>query len=209
MDRRLEKYISDYSSPEDPVLSELYRETHTRFVNPNMASGHLQGLLLELIAKMIRPLKILEIGTYTGYSAICLAKGLMPGGKLITIEMHDELSDFSNYYFEKSGFGEVIQLLNGRAQDVIPSIEGPFDLVYIDGDKREYAEYFRLVFGKTSQGGYILADNVLWAGKILDGESGDPQTRGVIEFNEMIKNQPGIEQIILPLRDGLMLIRKE
>lgn len=209
MDRRLEKYISDHSSPEDPVLSELYRETHTRFVNPNMASGHLQGLLLELIARMIRPLKILEIGTYTGYSAICLAKGLMPGGKLITIEMNDELSDFSNYYFEKSGFGEVIQLLNGRAQDVIPGIEGPFDLVYIDGDKREYAEYFRLAFGKTSQGGYILADNVLWAGKILDGESRDLQTRGVIEFNEMIKNQSGIEQIILPLWDGLMLIRKE
>ena len=209
MDRRLEKYISDHSSPEDPVLSELYRETHTRFVNPNMASGHLQGLLLELIARMIRPIKILEIGTYTGYSAICLAKGLMPGGKLITIEMNDELSDFSNYYFEKSGFGEVIQLLNGRAQDVIPGIEGPFDLVYIDGDKREYAEYFRLIFGKTSQGGYILADNVLWAGKILDGESRDLQTRGVIEFNEMIKNQSGIEQIILPLWDGLMLIRKE
>lgn len=208
MDRELERYISEFSSPEDPLLNELYRETHIRFVNPNMASGHMQGLLLRMISGMISPELILEIGTYTGYSAICLARGLKPGGRLITIEINDELGDFSRSYFEKAGLSSVIQLITGRAQEVIKNIDGYFDIVYIDGDKREYCEYFGLVIDKVRPGGFILADNVLWGGKVLETATSDPQTKGVIEFNEMLRDYPGIEKIIIPFRDGLMLIRK-
>ena len=207
MDRRLEKYIADHSSPEDPVLTEIYRETHSRFVNPNMVSGHMQGALLEMISAMIRPQSILEIGTFTGYSAICLAKGLKPGGELITIEQNDELAEFSESYFKKAGLSHSIRLINGRAQDILPGIEKSFDLVYIDGDKREYVEYYRLVKNKLERNGFILADNVLWGGKVLDYDTNDAQTRGVIEFNEMIRKEAGVECTILPFRDGLMLIR--
>ena len=208
MDKKLEKYITEISSSEDPVLEELFRESHIRFVNPNMVSGHLQGMLLTMISGMIRPAKVLEIGTFTGYSAICLAKGIMPGGKLITIEQNEELADFSRNYFIKAGLSSVIQLVNGRAQDIIPDINEVFDLAYIDGDKREYCEYFGLVFEKVRQGGYIMADNVLWGGKVLDNTTKDPQTKGVTEFNEMVRNYPATEKIIIPFRDGLMLVRK-
>ncbi len=208
MDRKLENYISEFSSEEDPLLNELYRETHIRFVNPNMVSGHLQGMLLGMISRMINPALILEIGTFTGYSAICLARGLKPGGRLITIELNDELRDFSCKYFEIAGLSSEIQSVTGRAQEVIKNIDEVFDLVYIDGDKREYCEYFRLVFDKVRQGGYIIADNVLWGGKVVDSSAKDPQTKGVIEFNEMVRVHPGIEKIILPFRDGIMIIRK-
>lgn len=208
MDISIEKYILDHSSPEDRLLEDLYRQTNIRFVNPNMVSGHLQGKLLEFISRMITPEEILEIGTYTGYSAICLAKGLNPGGSLITIEMNDELTSFASSYFIRAGFADKIIMLSGKAQEIIPGLDRLFDLVYIDGDKREYCDYFRLVKEKVRPGGYIIADNVLWGGKILDRETNDTQTRGIIAFNDMIKNEPGIEKIILPFRDGLMLIRK-
>jgi caffeoyl-CoA O-methyltransferase len=208
MERKLEQYILEHSTREDPVLEELYRQTHIRFVNPNMVSGHLQGKFLEIISQMIRPHRILEIGTFTGYSAICLAKGLDDGGNLITIEMNDELTAFSNSFFEKAGVASKITAITGRAQEIIPSLPELFDLVFIDGDKREYIEYFRLIINKVKPGGFILADNVLWGGKALDKETKDPQTRGIIEFNEMIRKEPGIENLVLPFRDGLMLIRK-
>jgi predicted O-methyltransferase YrrM len=208
MESIIEKYILSHSSKPDPLLEELYRETHIRFVNPNMVSGHLQGRLLELISKMISPSSILEIGTFTGYSAICLAKGLAPGGKLTTIEINDELESFSRSYFERAGLADRIIQMTGRAQDIIPVTDERFDLVFIDGDKREYCEYFRIVKDKVKTGGFILADNVLWGGKALDADSGDPQTRGIIEFNEMIIGEPGIENLMLPFRDGLMIIRK-
>lgn len=208
MNKWIEKYLQDYSSPEDPLLEELYRQTHLKFINPNMSTGHLQGKLLEFVSVMIKPSAILEIGTYTGYSAICLAKGLKPGGKLYTIEINDELREFSNSYFKKAGFEKTIVQITGRAQDAIPGIDQMFDLVYIDGDKREYTEYYNIIIRKTNPGGFIFADNILWGEKVLEKNSKDPQTRGIIEFNEMIKQQKDIEKVILPLRDGLMLIRK-
>jgi Predicted O-methyltransferase len=209
MDKLIEKYIHDHSSQEDPILEELFRETHIRFVNPNMSTGHIQGKLLELISKMITPEIILEIGTFTGYSAICLAKGLKPGGRLITIEINDELKEFSSSWFRKAGVDQVITQLTGRAQEIIPGLDKQFDLVFIDGDKREYIDYYKHSIDKVRSGGFIIADNVLWGDKVLHASSRDPQTRGIIEFNEMIMREKGIEKIILPLRDGLMLIRKK
>lgn len=208
MDRELEDFIVDHSTPEDPVLEDLYRQTHIRFVNPNMACGHIQGKFLEMISGMINPSYILEIGTFTGYSAICLAKGLKPDGRLITIESNDELTDFSNSYFLKAGVNEKIVQITGRAQDIIPELNQTFDLVYIDGDKREYVDYYNLTIDRVMTGGYIIADNVLWGGKIHDINTKDPQTRGIIEFTEMISRQKNIENIILPLRDGIMIIKK-
>jgi caffeoyl-CoA O-methyltransferase len=207
MDKKLNRYILDHTSAEDPILEDLYRQTHIRFVNPNMASGHLQGKLLEFISRMVNPGTILEIGTFTGYSAICLAKGLKPGGKLYTVEINDELSEFSNSYFRKAGLENSIVQLTGRAQDIIPGLDAKFDLAFIDGDKREYTEYYNIIIRKMKPKGFILADNVLWGGMVLEKESTDQQTRGIIEFNEMIREQKNIEKLILPIRDGLMLIR--
>lgn len=209
MNKKLEQYIEDYSSPEDPVLEDLYRQTHIRFINPNMVSGHLQGKFLELISLMIRPENILEIGTFTGYSAICLAKGLKPGGKLITIELNDELTAFAHSFFHRAQAETKITQLTGRAQEIIPGLDIMFDLVFIDGDKREYVEYYNLIIGKVKPGGFILVDNVLWGGKVVEKETADPQARGIINFNTMIQSETLIEDIIIPLRDGLMLIRKK
>lgn len=208
MNKWIEQYLRDYSTPEDPLLEDLYRQTHIRFVNPNMSTGHLQGMILQFLSMMIKPETILEIGTFTGYSAICLAKGLKPGGKLYTIEINDELKEFSSSWFRKAGLQESIVQLTGRAQDIIPELDSGFDLAYIDGDKREYTEYYKIIIRKIKPGGFIFADNILWGEKVLEKNSRDPQTRGIIEFNEMIKLQKDIEKVILPLRDGLMLIRK-
>jgi caffeoyl-CoA O-methyltransferase len=207
VEREIEKYIKEHSTAEDPLLEELYRKTYIRFVNPNMTSGHVQGKFLEMISRMINPENILEIGTYTGYSAICLARGLRPGGRLVTVEINDELREFSAGYFRRAGLEDTIEQLTGRAQDIVPHLDRKFGLVFIDGDKREYCEYFRLVKEKVAVGGFILADNVLWGGKVLDKNTSDQQTKGIIAFNNMIRNEPGIENIILPLRDGLNLIR--
>ncbi|MGC1389442.1 MAG: O-methyltransferase [Bacteroidales bacterium] len=209
MNHKLEQYIEDYSTPEDPLLQDLYRQTHIKFVNPNMVSGHLQGKFLELVALMIRPDCILEIGTFTGYSALCLSKGLKPEGKLITIEINDELAYFANSYFCRAGADQKIMQMTGRAQDIIPGLNHIFDLVFIDGDKREYIEYYKLIIGKVKPGGFILVDNVLWDGKVLEKETTDPQTIGIINFNNMIQNEKDIDYEILPLRDGLMLIHKK
>ena len=209
MNRELEQYILNHTSPEDPVLEELYRQTHIRFVNPNMTSGHLQGKFLEMISMMIMPESILEIGTFTGYSAICLSKGLKPGGKLITIEVNDELTSFAHSWICKAGAETKITQLTGNALNLIPGINLMFDLVFIDGDKRQYIDYYRLAFEKVKPGGYILADNVLWGGKVIETETTDPQARGIIDFNEMTKNESEIDVVIVPMRDGLMLIRKK
>jgi len=209
MNRKLEQFILDHSSREDPILEDLYRQTHIRFVNPNMATGHIQGKLLEFISMMIKPVNILEIGTFTGYSAICLSKGLQDGGRLITIEINDELTDFARSYFVKAGADKKIIQMTGKAQDLIPGLDIKFDLAFIDGDKREYCEYFNAVYEKVKPGGFILADNVLWGGQAMDKDTTDPQTRGIIEFNELIRNQENIEKMILPVRDGLTLIMKK
>jgi caffeoyl-CoA O-methyltransferase len=209
MNKKLEQYIEKHSTPEDPVLEDLYRQTHIRFINPNMVSGHLQGKLLEMISLMIKPKNILEIGTFTGYSAICLSRGLQPGGKLITIEINDELTSFANSYFCRAEADTKITQLTGRAQDIVPELDMIFDLAFIDGDKREYVEYFNLIIDKVKPGGFILADNVLWDGKVLENETTDAQTRGIINFNAMIQKEKRIENVIMPVRDGFMLIRKK
>jgi caffeoyl-CoA O-methyltransferase len=209
MNRKLEEYILEHSSPEDPVLEELYRQTHIRFVNPNMTSGHLQGKFLEMISMMITPENILEIGTFTGYSAICLSKGLKPRGMLITIEINDELTGFAHSWICKAGAESKITQLTGNALDLIPGIDLMFDLVFIDGDKREYIDYYRLVIEKVKPGGFILADNVLWGGKVVEANTTDQQTKGIIDFNEMIMKESGIDVLMLPLRDGLMVVRKK
>lgn len=210
MEKDLDKYIRDHSTPEDEVLEELYRQTHLYVVNPNMVSGHIQGKFLEMISYMIRPYAILEIGTYTGYSAICLARGLKSGGQLHTVEVNDELSEMNSRYIALAGMADRVTLHTGRAQDIIPPMKNIFDLVFIDGDKREYCEYYELIFGKVRMGGFIIADNVLWGGKIESDEAlTDPQTKGVVMFNEMVRKDNRVEKIMLPLRDGLMLIRKK
>ena len=210
MEKELDKYIREHSTPEDKVLEELYRQTHLYVVNPNMVSGHIQGKFLEMLSYMISPVSVLEIGTYTGYSAICLARGLKSGGQLHTIEINDELNGMSTRYFALAGVADRVTLHTGRAQDVIPKLDRTFDLVFIDGDKREYCEYYDIVFDKVRTGGFIIADNVLWGGRI-EGEEAmkDPQTRGLVLFNEKVRNDHRVEKIVLPLRDGLMIIRKE
>jgi caffeoyl-CoA O-methyltransferase len=208
MSNKLDQFLLDNTTPEDPILEDLYRQTHIRFVNPNMVSGHLQGKFLEFISKMINPENILEIGTFTGYSAICLARGLKPGGKLITIEINDELTSFALSYFHKAGVESKIEQQTGNAMEIIPRLDLMFDLVFIDGDKREYCDYYKLIIDKVKPGGFIIADNVLWGGKALEESSTDPQTKGILDFNEMIRNDKTVEKIILPLRDGLTIIYK-
>lgn len=206
---KLEQYIIDHISPEEDYLYELGRETKLKVLNSRMISGHLQGQILTMISSMIRPKCILEIGTFTGYSALCLAKGLADNGVLHTIEIDDELESIAKKYFLKSGLGDRIVQHIGDARQIIPSIVQPFDLVFIDADKREYSEYYRLVFDKVPPGGFILADNILWNGKVVEPESADEeQTRGILEFNNMVQNDSRVRNVILPVRDGIMVVQK-
>ena len=207
---KLEKYILENIDPEDDVLKELDRETHLKALGARMVSGHLKGEALTMLSKMIRPENILEIGTFTGYSAICLAKGLSGNGKLITIEIDDELECFAQKYFKKSGFESKITHLIGSALQIVPSLKETFDLIFIDGNKREYLAYYHLALEKLKKGGFIIADNTLWNGKIIDNPSpNDSQTIGVLEFNSYIKNDNRVEKLILPLYDGMTIIRKK
>jgi len=209
-DKNLEKYILAYTRGENEVLADLYRKTHIKFVNPNMVSGHLQGEILTMISNMIAPEKILEIGTFTGYSAICLARGLKKNGCLDTIEINDELEDFILSYFKKAGVEKQINLHIGNALDLVKELPGPYDLVFIDGDKREYSAYYNLVFEKVRPGGFIIADNVLWGGKVTDPEyKNDPFTKGIMEFNELVHKDSRVANVIFPVRDGLMMLMKK
>jgi caffeoyl-CoA O-methyltransferase len=202
-------YALHFSSPEDEVLAELNRETHLKALYPNMLSGPLQGKLLELISKMLHPKFILEIGTYTGYSAICLAKGLADNGKLITIERNDELVDLPKKYIAKAGLSDKVEIITGNALEIIPTLNQTFDLVFLDADKKDYVELYHRTFEKVSIGGYIIADNVLWYGKVVTkAHQSDKETLGIQNFNDLIKNDPRVENIILPIRDGISLIRK-
>jgi len=206
----IEKYAHDHTSAELPVLSRLSRATHLRTHQPQMLSGHLQGAFLQMISHMIRPVAVLEIGTFTGYSAICLAQGLKPGGKLITLDCNPEMEDFAAPYFEEAGLKDKISMLVGDASKIIETLKGPFDLVFIDADKENYIRYFEMVFQKVSPGGYILADNTLWYGRVIlpDAET-DRETAGIINFNKYIQRHKGIEHVLLPVRDGIMMVRKK
>lgn len=208
--KEIEKYILNHIEPEDEILKELDRETHLNVLGARMISGHLQGQVLTMISKMIRPKTILEIGTFTGYSAICLAKGLHEDGKLITIEIDDELENIAKKYFEKAGVrNQIIQRI-GKALEIIPTLNETFDLVFIDANKTEYPDYYSAVFDKINIGGYIIADNTLWNGKVLENTADDDyQTHGIVEFNTIIKNDTRVEKVILPLRDGMTFIRKK
>ncbi len=205
----LEEYILRCSSEEDPLLAGLNRKTHLDVMHPRMLSGHPQGKILEFISRMIRPEYILEIGTYTGYSAICMARGLQPGGTLYTLERNDELADLSDEYFKRSGLKDQIKAYTGDARDIMPKLDIEFELIFIDGEKDEYLEYYQLAFPKLKPGGFLLADNTLWSGKVIQpGSQRDPSTKGIRDFNEYLHKDKRVEQIILPLRDGLTLARK-
>jgi predicted O-methyltransferase YrrM len=208
--KEIDKYILNHIESEDPILVELDRDTHLNVVGARMISGHLQGQVLTMLSKMIRPKTILELGTFTGYSAICLAKGLQENGKLITIDIEDELENMARKYFIKSGFDTKIEQRIGPALKIIPTLTETFDLVFIDAHKPEYPTYYKAVFDKVKSGGFIIADNTLWSGKVLEIPAEDDfQTRGIIEFNSMIKNDERVEKVILPLRDGMTVIRKK
>ena len=210
----LEEYISVHSTPENEVLESITRDTYVHILNPHMLSGHVQGRVLSMISHMIRPKHILELGTYTGYSALCLAEGLAEGGELTTIEHNDELEETIRRNLERSPLGERIRLIIGDAAEVISRPMSDvssrmYDLVFIDADKREYCTYIDAVYPLVPAGGFILADNTLWDGHIIDpAYDKDKQTLGLRAFNEKIKEDDRFEQVILPLRDGLTIIRK-
>lgn len=204
----LERYLVENSSREDPVLNELARHTYLNEPYPNMLAGPILGSFLSLFSKLLSPDRILEIGTYTGYSAICLARGLRQGGSLITIEVNDELNKTCLEFFRKAGLEDQIELIHGNALEVIASLAGEFDLVFIDANKDEYLEYYKLVIEKVPSGGYILADNVLWGGKILDQPFSDATTAHIHRFNQMLTEDQRVENLLLPIRDGIMVIKK-
>ena len=209
MNSTLETYITDHTSPEDELLKRLNRETHLKVLNPRMLSGHVQGRFLEMISKMIQPHRILEIGTYTGYSAICLAKGLAGNGILHTIEVNPELEEFAKRYFREAGLEKQIIQHSGDALELIPQINETFDLVFIDAAKESYLDYYHLIFDKVRKGGFILADNALWDGKVVDpNQAQDKETHGIVAFNDFIRNDNRVEKVLLSLRDGIMIIRK-
>jgi len=207
----LEQYILKHIDEESELLKELNRQTHIKMLQPRMLSGHVQGQILKMICQMINPLNILEIGTFTGYSAISMAMGLSKEGAHIdTIEVNDEMEAFIRSFFNKAGLQDVIDLHIGRAIDVIPTLNKKYDLIFMDADKREYRAYYDLVFDKLNKGGFILADNILWGGKVVQKlQPNDTYTKEIIAFNKMIKEDDRVEKVILPFRDGIFLIRKK
>jgi caffeoyl-CoA O-methyltransferase len=209
IDEKIEAYALAHSQPESDVLKKLNRETHLKVLSPRMLSGHLQGNFLSMISKMIKPRQILEIGTFTGYSAICLAQGLQPGGKLHTIDNNEQLEKMTRSFFEQAGLKDTIHFYIADAAELILTLKEQFDIVFIDADKKNYSNYYDMVFDKVRPGGYIIADNVLWSGKILDTEkNNDRETLLINEFNKKIHNDPRVEHQLIPIRDGLMIARK-
>ena len=208
--KELLQYSEHHSDSEEEILQELVRETHLKFLSPRMLSGHLQGNLLQFLAKINQSKNILEIGTYTGYSGICLANALPEDGMLTTIDVNPETEWIAKKYFEKSGFQNKINYITGNALEIIPSLTQKFDFVFIDADKKNYSNYFDLVVDKVSSGGLIIADNVLWSGKILmPAEKMDSDTLAIHQFNEKISKDKRISKILLPIRDGIFVMRKK
>lgn len=208
-DKELQDYIEESINPKDSLLNDLNRYTFLKVHQPRMISGPVQAKFLELISKMISPEYILEVGTFTGFSAIALARGLREGGRLITIEINDELRANTIKYFEKAGLAEKIELINGDALTVIPELNIQFDLVFIDGEKEDYEQCYEKCLEKTNSGGFILVDNVLWSGKVLDLKNkSDKACRAIKQFNKKVASDPRVESMILPLRDGVSIIRK-
>ena len=211
MSEELEEYILSHIDDEGDALARLNRETHIYHLRPRMCSGHLQGRLLKMFVRMINPQNILELGTFTGYSALCLAEGLIaPDGELHTIEIDDELEDFIRSHFEASPLADRLHLHIGDARDILPTIDKTFDLVFMDANKREYSEYYDLVFPRLAPGGFIIADNTLWDGKVVDwGKKLDAQSEGILKLNDYVAQDDRVEKVIIPLRDGLTIIYKK
>ena len=205
----IERYAEEHTSPESPVLYNLNRETHLSQVYPRMLSGHLQGAFLQMISRMIKPLRILEIGTFTGYSCINLAMGLPLNGIIHTIEVNPELEEIISRYVRKAGLSEKVILHIGQAMELIPTLDEKWDLVFLDADKPNYLRYYLEIFDKLNPGGFFLADNALWDGKVLkDNSKMDKDTIGITEFNDFIQKDDRVEQLLLPVRDGIMIVRK-
>lgn len=205
----INEYARQHTTPEDDIIRNLNRETHLKTIYPRMLSGHLQGKFLEMISKMIRPSRILEIGTFTGYSAICLARGLANEGLLHTIDINDELTEMAVKYFTLAGMLDKIVIHTGDARKIIPGINEIFDLVFIDGDKSQYVQYYEQAMKKLKTGGFILADNVLWNGKVLPVYAGnDKETNGIRSFNGYVAGDNRIEKLLLPFHDGIFILRK-
>ena len=208
IDQKILDYVDLYSQQEPLLLKELNKETNLKVLNPRMLSGSYQGRILSIISKILKPKMVLEIGTYTGYSALCIAEGLDIGGTIDTIDINEELQQIQNKFFGKSGFSKQINQHLGNALDIIPKINKTFDLVFLDADKENYIEYFNLIIDKVNSGGVIIADNVLWSGKVIKADTNDLVTNKLKEFNNLINKDKRIENIILPLRDGLSICRK-
>jgi predicted O-methyltransferase YrrM len=210
LDPKISAYAEAHTKAESKLLAELNRDTNANVMFPRMLSGHLQGRMLSMLSKMIQPKRILEIGTYTGYSALCMSEGLQDGGMLHTIELNPEHEDMINKYFRKAGVENIITLHIGNAMKIIPTLNETFDLVFIDADKENYSLYFDLVFPKIRNGGYIFADNVLWSGKVLEAiDPNDKETKGIVEFTKKVQADDRVENVLLPVRDGVMIIRKK
>lgn len=205
----LQQYVTEHSSAVSPLLSNIDRETHLEVLQPRMLSGHFQGRVLSMISQLLKPELILEIGTYTGYSALCLAEGLAPEGKLITIDVNEELESRVRGYFEASAYATQIDYRIGNAAQIIPTLKETFDLIFIDADKQQYPLYYEQALDKLNQGGFILIDNVLWSGKVLDAKHQDKDSTLLRELNIKISQDERVEKVLLPIRDGLYLIRKK
>jgi predicted O-methyltransferase YrrM len=208
IDPILDQYVCENTSKEGALLQQINRETHLEVLQPRMLSGHFQGRVLSMFSKMIKPNRILEIGTYTGYSALCLAEGLTAEGKLVTIDVNEELENRVRGYFNSSEFSNKITYLVGDAIQLIPTINEKWDIVFIDADKLNYLNYYQLVFDSVKVGGYIIADNVLWSGKVIDPTKQDRETNLLREYNQFVHNDPRVEEVLFPIRDGLMVARK-
>ncbi|MBR1720417.1 MAG: class I SAM-dependent methyltransferase [Phocaeicola sp.] len=206
----IDAYILNHIDEEGEYLTALYRATNIHLLRPRMASGHLQGRILKMFVEMIRPKNILEIGTYSGYSALCMAEGLEDGGMLHTFEINDEQEDFTRPWLEQSAYADKIRFYIGNVMQLLPSMDIVFDMAFIDGNKRFYLDYYELVLNKLRKGGFILADNTLWDGHVLDDpKQSDQQTIGIKAFNDFVATDKRVEKVILPLRDGLTIIRKK
>jgi caffeoyl-CoA O-methyltransferase len=209
--KNIEEYSDKHTSPESELLAKLNRETHVKILQSRMLSGHIQGRVLSMFSHMMRPENILEIGTYTGYSALCLAEGLTENGKIITIDVNEELEDFTRKFFNESPLADKIDYRIGDAGEIIPTLIETFDMVFIDADKMNYHKYYDLVFDKVRIGGYIISDNVLWSGKVADIQEGkkiDKDTQNLLNFNKMCHDDPRTENLLMPIRDGLMISRR-
>lgn len=205
----IDEYILRHIDEESDYLKALYRDTHLKLLYPRMASGHLQGRVLKMFVRMIRPRQVLEIGTYSGYSALCMAEGLPDRGMLHTFEINDEQEDFTRFWLENSVYADKIKFYIGDALELVPKLGLAFDFAFIDGDKRKYVDYYEMTLNCLSDGGYIIADNTLWDGHVLDHLSGgERQTAGIKSFNDLVAGDKRVEKVILPLRDGLTVIKK-